>query len=188
MTEFEKESRFAFPGGDRRRWAAALAQATEVRHFRRLQAVRQGAEGVSVNAVAQRAKVDRRTVPRWVQTTYGQTRQPASLAEAPRAGRPREANDLEEELLAEWLARDPRSLGYRATSWTAPLLRRHLQEECGGPVSERTLRRRLHEYGWNGKRLRYRGDHRPALCGARPHGALIRGGGAEPPNARYGYR
>jgi transposase len=154
VTEFEHESRFAFTGGDRRRLAAALSQATEVRHFRRLQAVLQVAEGVSVSAVAQRAKVDRSTVHRWVQT-YGQTRQPACLAEAPRAGRPREASDLDEELLAELLAHDPRSLGYRATSWTAPLLRRHLQEECGCPVSERTLRRRLHEYGWNWKRLRY---------------------------------
>jgi transposase len=62
---------------------------------------------------------------------------------------------LHEELLAELLAREPRSWGYRATSWTAPLLRRQLQQECGCPVSERTLRRRLHEYGWNGKRLRY---------------------------------
>lgn len=154
MTEFENESRFAFTGGDRQRLAAALSQATEVRYFRRLQAVLQVAEGVSVSAVAQRAKVDRSTVHRWIQT-YGQTCQPVSLAEASRAGRPREASDLDEELLAELLVRDPRSLGYRATSWTAPLLRRHLEEECGCPVSERTLRRRLHEYGWNWKRLRY---------------------------------
>jgi Winged helix-turn helix len=50
---------------------------------------------------------------------------------------------------------DPRALGYRATAWTTPLLTTHLNRECGCPVSERTLRRRLQEGGWRWKRPRY---------------------------------
>ena len=46
------------------------------------------------------------------------------------------------------LARDPRLLGYRATTWTVPLLASHLREHAGCVVSARTLRRRLHEWGY----------------------------------------
>jgi transposase len=144
----------SFTGHDRRRLRRALAQANEVRLFRRIQAVWYVAAGHSVQAAAELADVDRSSVHRWVQI-YLETRDPASLADAPRPGRPRQADDLDEELLAELLALDPRTLGYRATSWTAALLARHLREECGCPVSERTLRRRLEEYDWRWKRLRH---------------------------------
>jgi transposase len=42
-----------------------------------------------------------------------------------------------------------------ATTWTVPLLTAHLGQAHGCVVSERTLRRRLHEYGWRWKRPRY---------------------------------
>jgi transposase len=42
-----------------------------------------------------------------------------------------------------------------ATTWTVPLLTAHLGQVHGCMVSERTLRRRLHEYGWRWKRPRY---------------------------------
>jgi transposase len=97
--------------------------------------------------------VDRSSLHRWVKL-YRQTRQAESLAEASRSGRPREADDLDEELLAEVLALDPREQGYWATTWTVPLLRTYLEEQYGCPVSARTLRRRLHEFGWCWKRPR----------------------------------
>ena len=53
------------------------------------------------------------------------------------------------------LAQDPRRLGYRATTWTVPLLAGHLRAHDGCVVSARTLRRRLHEWGYRWKRPRY---------------------------------
>jgi transposase len=53
------------------------------------------------------------------------------------------------------LARDPRGCGYRATSWTVPLLAHHLRKRHGVSVSGRTLRRRLHETEYRWKRPRY---------------------------------
>ena len=46
------------------------------------------------------------------------------------------------------MARDPRTLGYRATSWTVPLLAHYFAAHDGIALSERTLRRRLHECDW----------------------------------------
>jgi transposase len=112
------------------------------------------AEGRSVRAAAHLIRVDRSTVHRWLQI-YQQSRHPEDLRDEARPGRPREADDLDADLLAEVLAQDPRLLGYRATGWTVPLLTTHLNQECGCRVSERTLRRRLEQYGWCWKRLRY---------------------------------
>jgi transposase len=57
--------------------------------------------------------------------------------------------------LAQVLAEDARQHGYRATTWTVPLLATHLRDPYGCLVSERTLRRRLQEQGWPWKRPRY---------------------------------
>jgi transposase len=88
------------------------------------------------------------------------------LLDEVRPGRPREAEDL-----AEVLAQDPRPRGYRATGWTAPLLTTHLNQECGCQVTERTLRRRLEQYGWRWKRPRYVSQERAPHSGQKK-GAL----------------
>src|SRR5919199_3115949 len=89
-----------FTSADRRQLTAALSQAASVRQFRRLQAVRHVAEGHSVSEAAQLGGVDRSTVHRGG-ASYLRPRRAATLADAPRAGRPREADDLDEEPLAE---------------------------------------------------------------------------------------
>jgi transposase len=86
----------------------------------------------------------RLTVQRWV-ARYLRTHEPGALADRPRAGRPHVATVLTPGRLAAVLARDPRTLGYRATAWTAPLLAHHLRERERVAVSERTVRRRLRE-------------------------------------------
>jgi len=143
-----------FSGQARRRLVRALREAHDVRLFRRLQAVWRVAEGGSVSGTARQAGVDRSSLHRWVKL-YRQTHQVESLADAFRSGRPREADDRDEELLAEVLALDPREQGYWATNWTVPLLKTYLEEEHGCPVAARTLRRRLHDWGWRWKRPRY---------------------------------
>jgi transposase len=143
-----------FSGQDRRRLSKALRETRDLSLFRRVQAVLRVAEGYSVAEAARQAGVNRSSVHRWVEL-YWQNHQPQDLLDRPRPGRPREADDLDRELLAAILAQDPQQLGYRATTWTVPLLATHLREECDCPISARTLRRRLHEFDYGWKRPRY---------------------------------
>ena len=131
-----------------------MRQAASARLFRRLQAVLRVAEGKSVAQAADGAGVDRSTVHRWVER-YRQKRRVEDLADVPSPGRPLQADELDETLLQQVLAEDPREHGLLATTWTVPLLAAHLGQAHDCPVSERTLRRRLHEHGWRWKRPRY---------------------------------
>jgi transposase len=154
MTEHGDRCASEFTGHDRRRLRQAMQQAASVRLFRRLQAVLHVAEGKSITRVATEAGVDRSTVHRWVER-YQQSRRVEDLADVPSPGRPPQADELDEALLARVLAEDPRQHGLLATTWTVPRLTAHLGQVHGCVVSERTLRRRLHEYGWRWKRPRY---------------------------------
>jgi transposase len=154
MTEHGDRCASEFTGHDRRRLRQAMQQAASARLFRRLQAVLHVAEGKSITRVAMGAGVDRSTVHRWVER-YQQSRRVEDLADVPSPGRPPQADELDEALLARVLAEDPRKHGLLATTWTVPLLTAHLGQVHGSVVSERTLRRRLHEYGWRWKRPRY---------------------------------
>jgi transposase len=154
MTEHGDRCASEFTGHDRRRLRQAMQQAASARLFRRLQAVLRVAEGESMTRVAQGAGVDRSTVHRWVER-YQQSRRVEDLAEVPSPGRPPPADELDEALLAQVLAEDPHEHGRLATTWTVPLRAAHLGRAYGCFVSERTLRRRWHEYGWCWKRPRY---------------------------------
>jgi transposase len=154
MTEHGDPGASKFTGHDRSRLRQAMRQAASARLFRRLQAVLRVAEGESVAQAACRIGVDRSTVHRWVER-YGQRRRVEDLVDVPSPGRPPQAEELDEALLAQVLAEDPREHGWRATTWTVPLLATHLAQAHGCVVSERTLRRRLHEHGWRWKRPRY---------------------------------
>ena len=96
----------------------------------------------------------RLSVQRWV-ARYVVDHDVAALADRTRRGRPRAAPALTRPRLAAALARDPRACGYRATSWTVPLLAHHLAKRHGVAVSGRTLRRRLREAGYRWKRPRH---------------------------------
>jgi transposase len=131
-----------------------MRQASSARLFRRFQAVLRVAEGDSVAQAAGGTGVDRSTVHRWVER-YQQRRRVEDLVDVPSPGRPSQAEELNETLVSQVLAEDPREYGLLATTWTVPLLVAHLRQEHGCVVSERTLRRRLHAYGWRWKRPRY---------------------------------
>jgi transposase len=131
-----------------------MQQAASARLFRRLQAVLRVTEGEPAAQAAYGAGVDRSTVHRWVER-YRQSRRVEDLADVPSPGRPSQADELNEALLRQVLAEDPREHGLLATTWTVPLLAAHLGQVHGCVVGERTLRRRLHEYGWRWKRPRY---------------------------------
>jgi transposase len=143
-----------FAPTDRRRLERALSAAREARLYRRLEAVLRVAEGHAISEAARRVRAPRLSVRRWV-ARYLTAHDAAALADQPRRGRPRSAPRLTPRRLAAALARDPRACGYRATSWTVPLLGHDLRQRHGITVSARTLRRRLHEAGYCWKRPRY---------------------------------
>jgi transposase len=145
MEKDQSAAASGFSRQDRRRLAQALGVVHDVRLFRRAQTVLRVAEGCSVSEAARQAGVDRTSVHRWIDL-YLREHRVEGLADASRSGRPREADDLDQKSLAEILSQDPRPLGFRATTWTVPLLTAHLREDCGCPLSERTVRRRLHEF------------------------------------------
>jgi transposase len=144
----------ALTRADRRRLERALAATRLVREYRRLEAVLLVAEGLGVSEAARRVRAPRRSVQRWV-AAYRRARDPAALADRPRSGRRRAAPELTREVVAAALAADPRALGYRATTWTVPLLASHLRAHSGCAISARTLRRRLREWRFRWKRPRY---------------------------------
>lgn len=132
----------------------ALAATPLARVYRRLEAVLLVAEGHSISESARRVRVARTSVERWV-ARYVATRRPTALDDHPRVGRPRQATRLTDRRLATALRRDPRTLGYRATTWTVALLARYCTEHLDCAINPRTLRRRLREGGYRWKRPRY---------------------------------
>jgi transposase len=149
----------AFTEADRQRLRGALEEAKQTRQYRRIHAVLLVAEGRAIAEAAGHARGDPRSVRRW-RDRYLERGEPDDLADAPRSGRPTRATALKPDVVAEVLHIDPRELGYASTTWTVPLLARHL-ERLGHCLSERTLRRRLHAFGYRWKRPRYRYSSRP---------------------------
>jgi transposase len=143
-----------FTRADRGRLERALQAARLARDYRRLEAVLLVAEGHPPREAARRVRSDVTSVRRWV-ARYAATREPGALADRPRPGRHRTAPELTRAVVAAALARDPRELGYRATTWTVPLLVSYFAAHVRITISARTLRRRLHELGYRWKRPRY---------------------------------
>jgi transposase len=143
-----------FTWADRRRLAGALVTAREARLYRRLEAVLLIADGKTAREAARIVRATRVSVQRWL-ARYLCARDPGALADRPRRGRPRVAVGLTPGRVAAVLARDPRTLGYRATTWTVPLLAHHLREREGFALSDRTVRRRLRERRYRWKRPRH---------------------------------
>ena len=112
------------------------------------------AEGQTVVVFVFFCQVGRYRGNRW-QGQNGAVRNAATLADRRRSGRPRQGSRLTPRRLAAVLARDPRRCGYRATSWTVPLLAHYLAAHESIAISARTLRRRLHAADYRWKRPRY---------------------------------
>src|SRR5689334_16970645 len=112
--------RDAFTPADRRRLARAMAATPLARVYRHLAAVLAVAEGHPLVTVARQARVDRTTVRRWVDR-YLAAHDPNALGDGDRPGRPT-LRALTDRRLRRVLATDPRTRGYHAATWTAPLL------------------------------------------------------------------
>jgi transposase len=139
---------------DRQRLARALGRATDVPHYRRVQAVLLVARGLPIAQVGEITGATADAVYDWVRR-YRRTHRPEDLADAARPGRPRAAAGITDTRILRQFRRDPLRLGYHATGWTVPLLAEHLGRMYGCPITARTLRRRLRDLGLRWKRPRY---------------------------------
>jgi transposase len=106
------------------------AQTTDARILRWAQALLWADNGENPEAVSERLGVSQRTIYYWHER-FPMRRGldlRTRLADGTRNGRPRTALEIIDPLLAAVLDQEPRTLGYRATVWTAPLLPHSLQE------------------------------------------------------------
>ena len=154
-----------FSWTDRKHLSQALAQAHDVRLYRRLRAVAEIADGEPVDVVAKRARVGRSTVYRWIKR-YLAERTPSALADRRRSGRPRTTSVLTDKKLRQLLTSDRCRFGYDANTWTVPLLATHLRTQ-GVVISARTLRRRIRAARFRWKRPRYVYSKRAEHVGAK---------------------
>jgi transposase len=134
-----------------------LRHTPSAEELRRVQALLRLHQGRPALEVADLLGVRRQTVHNWVQRF--QQRQGLDLhqrlRDAPRSGRPPTAQGVIDPLIEAVIDHDPRRYGYRATSWTAPLLRSYLQDVQGVATSQRSVSRILADLGIRWKRPRH---------------------------------
>ena len=169
MRRTRTPNELGFDQYDRQRLARALERATDVRTYRRLQAVLLVARGYLVPQVACLTGAKPAAVYVWVQR-YLRTHQTDDLADAPRSGRPAAAAAITDARIVREFRRDPLRLGYNTTGWTVALLAAHLGRKYNCPISARTLRRRMRDLGLCWKRPRY------VYAEKDPHRAQKKGG------------
>ena len=139
----------------RRALERELARARDAALFRRILALLEVDAGCPVGQVAQRLRVDRRSVQRWI-ARYRRQPNVETLRHQPGQGRPRRWDPALEARLELALRQRPTDLGYVGTGWTVPLLQQWLaSDRPGPPLSVATLRRRLRERDDVWKRFRY---------------------------------
>lgn len=149
-----------------------LAAGHEGRQLQRAQALLWLDEGDSVEEVADRLQVTRRTVYNWVARFEARNALACNLrvADSPRSGRPPTALEIIDPLLEQVIDTDPRDRGYQSTVWTAPLLQHYLEQEHQLAVSPKSIQRALLRLGIVWKRPR----HHLALQA--PHWRQAKGG------------
>src|SRR5262245_16929525 len=109
----------------RRRLAAALRRATDIRTYRRGPTVLLMAQGRSVPDIAQITGTRPWSIYNWARRYRG-TLTADGLADAARPGRPRAAPAITDARIVRAFRRDPLRLGYSTTGWTVALLAEHL--------------------------------------------------------------
>jgi transposase len=96
---------------------------------RRLEAISLVRQGIPQKEVAQRLKVSRQTVSRWV--TRQRLLGDEALKRSTRVGRIPELSAKQRELLKGLLAQSPRNFGYDGQLWTCPRVARLIESQFG---------------------------------------------------------
>jgi transposase len=138
----------------RRRLAGERDRSADARVYRRAVALLDLDRGRPAAEVAASLGVTRQAVYHWA-AAFAAAGDPAALADAPRAGRPRLLDDEGLDLLEAVLGWDPQRLGLPHVGWTVPLLARTLAIGIGREPSADTVRRALDHLGYTWKRFRY---------------------------------
>jgi transposase len=112
----------------RRALERELARARDAALFRRILALLEVDAGCPVGEVAQRLRVDRRSVQRWI-GRYRHQSHIEALRHQPGQGRPRRWDQTLEARLEVALSQRPTDLGYVGTGWTVPLLQQWLASD-----------------------------------------------------------
>jgi transposase len=148
---------------ERSRLRELVAHTTGARVLRRAQALLWLAQGDSPYDVAERLRVSRQTLYNWAYRFRARSGSDLSerLADAARSGRPCTAQGIIEPLLDQVINEDPHAWGYQATVWTAPLLRRYLEDQHRITVSPRSVSAALGRLAIRWKRPRHRLASRP---------------------------
>jgi len=148
---------------DRHQLLQLLDWTHDATQLRRAQGLLWLHDGRSVTAVADLLLVSRQTVSNWVESFRDRTDLGVAdrLLDAPRSGRPATALGLIDPLIDAVIDGDPRDYGYRATTWTAPLLQRYLEEVHGLGTSRQSVSRARARLGIRWKRPRHRLGLRP---------------------------
>jgi transposase len=139
---------------DRLRLAKALKQVTDARTYRRLRAVFLVASSRTMKEVAEIFGLSLPSLYNWV-NGYLKGHFVEILSDKPRSGRPLVAGHLTASRIQREVGRDPLRLGYHTTTWTVPLLAKHLGRLYNGTLSPDTLRRRMRKIGLRWKRPRH---------------------------------
>ncbi len=141
----------------------ALLQLPLSREYLRAQAVLWLGQGVPVEEVADLLDVSRQTVYNWASRFHERAGQDlhARLADAPRPGRPPTGQGIIDPLITAVIAQDPQEFGFRAATWTAPLLCQYLRQAHRLDVSRKTVARALDRLDLRWKRPRHQLALRP---------------------------
>jgi transposase len=138
----------------RRRLRGELRTAPNARVYRRALAVLEFSQGRTVDEIARSLGVTRQSVYNWIDR-YVAGRGPDTLEDRPRSGRPSCCTEELEAVLRYFVESSPQDWGHFDVGWTVPLLQNELLDATGYWLSEDTLRRELHRWGYVWKRPRY---------------------------------
>lgn len=144
--------------------ASLVVSTRDAQQLRRVQALLWLDEGETAEEVADRLRVSRHVVYKWVpqlQQRQG-TDRTVRVAPGPRRGRPPTVQGIIEPLSDAVIARDPRDFGYRSTVWTAPLLTPYLREAHALAAARQSVSRAIARLHLRWKRPRHRLSRRPA--------------------------
>jgi transposase len=139
---------------ERQRLEVQLRSATDAGLYQRTLALLQVAAGQPVAQVARLLRVSRRSVYNWLDT-YRDGRDPEALRDHRGGTRAALLTEHLQDVLLSALEDSPQAWDYHAGDWTVPLLGEYLARHGGVRVSDDTIRRQLHAWGFVWKRSRY---------------------------------
>jgi transposase len=145
---------FLLTRNQRDRLRRQLRHTEDAAVYRRTLAILELDQGQPVSDIARSLGVTRQSISNWF-ASYVESFDPAALADDARSGRPPTWTPQLDASLQALLQGLPTDWDYPAVNWTVPLLQQELASEAGMLLSEDTIRRRLHDWGYVWKRTRY---------------------------------